>query len=170
MPVNILTRGKAFLLDYLLILFYLVLIFCLYLVFPMQIEALFSGGPWRNQLAGFLIVTLPVSLYFAVSDSRLVGQTFGKRKTNIQAVDHHGQPLTFLHSFIRVLLKFLPWELSHFLVYRLVLLGDSPMPVSYTILGITIYGLMFTYILTAVFTPKKQTLYDLLTRSRVVRK
>ena len=69
----------------------------------------------------------------------------------------------------RVILKFLPWELSHYLVYRLMYLGDEPVPLIYTVIGCVIYALMIAYILTAIFTKKKQSLYDIISKTYVIK-
>ncbi|SDN84599.1 RDD family protein [Alkalicoccus daliensis] len=167
MNASFILRLKAFFFDYLWILLYLAAVFAgTVFVFP-PLQQLFQGSAVTAQLTGILLVTLPVSLYFIIGDSRLIGQSFGKKKVNIQVVDSKGKPLSFAHSAVRVLLKFLPWELSHFLVYRLVYI-EGNVPLHLTILGISIYILIFVYILTALFTRKKQALYDILCKTEVV--
>ncbi|MFK3937772.1 RDD family protein [Alkalihalobacillus sp. NPDC078783] len=162
-------RLKAFMYDYILIICYLGLLALVNLfVFP-SLQTFFAGSLVIAQLTGFLMVTLPISLYFILSDSTLFGQSFGKKKARIRVVDVHGKPVSILRLTIRTILKFLPWELSHFLVYRLVYLEEGSVPLTYTLIGILIYGLMFLYIGTALFTKKKQSVYDLLTRTFVVR-
>ena len=79
-------------------------------------------------------------------------------------VNHH---LSYV-SIVRVALKFLPWELSHFLTYRLASIGNTEVPLLYTSIGAIIYILMFAYILTAIFTSKKQSIYDLITKTQVI--
>ena len=64
-------RFKAFMLDYLLIFAYLsVLAVFNIFVFP-SIQSLFINSLVVAQFTGFLMVTLPVSLYFIISDSVL---------------------------------------------------------------------------------------------------
>ena len=66
-------RVKAFALDYIIILFYLAALTLLFLL----INSLFSITEWlfsdriRAQLSGFFFITLPVSLYFAFSESSI---------------------------------------------------------------------------------------------------
>lgn len=168
-PASVMLRFKAFLFDYLLIFIYLVLLAALnVLLFP-SLQEFFNGSLAVAQFTGFLMVTLPVSLYFIASDSTLFGQSFGKKKMGIWVVNRNGKPLSFLHSAFRTVLKFLPWELSHYLVYRLVYLGDAPVPASYSIAGGVIYALMFAYLLTALFTKNKQSLYDLVAGTAVIK-
>lgn len=162
-------RLKAFLFDYLLILAYMLVLAVFSMFLIPSIQQLFTGSPASAQLAGFLMITLPVSLYFTLADSRIGGGSFGKRITGIRVMDLDGRPLAVLHSAVRTALKFVPWELSHFLVYRLMWLGDDPVPIGYMILGGLIYALIGAYIAVPFFTKKKQSVYDLAIRTEVVR-
>jgi uncharacterized RDD family membrane protein YckC len=75
-------RAGAFALDYTLILGYLLGVFFL----SFLVNSLFGANQWlfadriRAQLVAFLIVTLPVTLYFAISESSLRQGTWGKQK------------------------------------------------------------------------------------------
>lgn len=115
------------------------------------------------------MVTFPISLYFIISDSKMGGQSFGKQKTGIRVVGKNGDALSLLHATFRTILKFLTWELSHFLFYRLIYIGDGEVPIIYYLIGGLIYTLMFAYILTTIFTKQKQSLYDLLAKTQVVK-
>lgn len=115
------------------------------------------------------MVTFPISLYFIISDSKMDGQSFGKQKTGIRVVGKNGDTISLLHATFRTILKFSTWELSHFLVYRLIYIGDGEVPIIYYLIGGLIYTHMFAYILTAIFTKQKQSLYDLLEKTQVVK-
>ncbi len=169
MNASFLLRFKAFMIDYLLILVYLVLLFIFNVFLFPSMQEFFNGSLIVAQFTGFLMVTFPVSLYFIISDSNIGGQSFGKRKTGIRVVNKNGEALSLLHITFRTILKFLPWELSHFLVYRLIFLGDGEVPFRYYLIGGIIYALIFTYILTAIFTKKKQSLYDILAKTNVIK-
>jgi uncharacterized RDD family membrane protein YckC len=162
-------RFKAFMIDYILILSYLGVLFITSVFLFPSLQELFKGSLIVAQFSGFIMVTLPVSLYFIISDSKIVGQSFGKRKSGIKVVRESGEAVSFLQMAFRTILRFLPWELSHFLVYRLVNIGDGGVPFTYTMIGGLIYALMFAYILTCIFTKKKQSLYDLLAKTYVVK-
>lgn len=162
-------RLKAFLIDYLFILAYLAMLFIINVfIFP-DLQKLFQGSMAVAQFIGFLMVTLPVSLYFVISEVMFNGQSIGKKKLNMQAVGADGEKISLWKSIFRTALKFLPWEMSHFLIYRLMELGEEPMPVLYMIVGICIYALMFLYILTSIFTKKKQAFYDRIAKTKVVK-
>lgn len=169
MNATFIMRFKAFMLDYLLIFAYLVVLAIFnILIFP-SVQSLFNGSLVLAQFTGFLMVTLPVSLYFIISDSVIGRQTFGKRRMGIKVVNERNETLPILHAILRTILKFLPWELSHYLVYRLVYLGDGEVPLNYYIVGGIIYALMFAYILTALFTKRKRSLYDIVVRTQVIK-
>lgn len=170
MNATFLLRFKAFMIDYIFILVYLALLFVINVFLFPSLQAFFNGSLIVAQVTGFLMVTFPASLYFIVFDSPIGGQSIGKRKTGIQVVYKNGEAITLFRATFRTVLKFLPWELSHFLVYRLVYIGDGEIPLSYYLVGGLIYTLMFAYILTAIFTKKKQSLYDILAGTEVVRR
>lgn len=57
-----------------------------------------------------------------------------------------------------------------FLDYRLVYIGDGEIPFTYYLSGGLIYTLMFAYILAGTFTKKKQSPYDIVARTMVVKR
>lgn len=169
MNVSVIQRFKAFMIDYLLIAGYLLFLIVLTIfIFP-SLQSFFQGSLVVAQFTGFLMVTLPVTIYFAAFDSLGKGQTFGKRKMKIRVVTLDGQKPALVQSAFRNLLKFIPWELSHFLVYRLMALGDDPVPIFYMLIGSLIYVLIFVYLATAIFSKRRQTLYDWAVKTQVVR-
>lgn len=170
MAAGVWLRLKAFLLDYIWILMYLGFVLLLSMVLLPGIQGLFTGPFAIAQLTGFLLVTLPVSLYFAIGDSKRFAGTFGKQKMGIQVTVVSGDPIGFFRSLWRVALKFLPWELSHFLVYRLIYLGDGAVPMQLIIIGGAVYALMFAYVLSAFFSKEKRSVYDVLSGTRVIQK
>ena len=169
MNATFIIRFRAFLIDYIIIFAYLVLLVVLNVFLFPSMQELFQGSLIKAQFIGFLMVTLPISIYFILSDSVFGGQSFGKKKMEIQVVGANGKALSIPRAIFRTVLKFLPWELSHFLVYRLVFIGDEAVPLSYSLIGAVIYALMFVYILTAIFTKKKQSLYDIIAKTYVVK-
>ena len=155
--------------DYILIFAYLVILFIINVFLFPALQQFFNGSLVVAQLAGFLMVTLPVSIYYIISDSVIGGQSFGKKKTRIRVVDAQGNVPSLPRAIFRTILKFLPWELSHYLVYRLIYIGDGEVPFNYYLIGGLIYVLMFAYILTSIFTKKRRSLYDIITGTVVVK-
>ncbi|GGD60249.1 RDD family protein [Paenibacillus nasutitermitis] len=138
------------------------------IVFP-SIQQLFTGSLILAQATGFFMVTFPVSLYFIISDSVIGGQSIGKRKVGIQVVNKNNTSVSVKQMVYRTVLKFLPWELSHFLAYHLVYIGDGEVPFRYYLIGGLIYFFIFVYIFTAIFTKEKRALYDKFARTKVIK-
>lgn len=70
-------------------------------------DTLDSAARWAVQGQAFLMLTLPVYLYFTLSEALGRNATIGKRALGL-GVD--GSPIQIA---VRNLLKFLPWELAH---------------------------------------------------------
>ena len=162
-------RVGAFALDYVIILLYLaVLTVAGFLVnsFSNVSQWLFSERI-RAQLTGFLLLTLPISLYFALSESSGRQGTWGKRKLGLKVTNETGGRISLGKSLVRTALKFIPWELSHTLIWSIVFtpemnsnLVNYGFVLVYTLIGINLACL--------VMTKKHQTLYDLLVKTYVV--
>lgn len=133
-------RLKAFAVDYLLIFGYLLLVLIVSLFLIPSLQDLFQDSRLTAQLLGFLMVTLPVSLYFIITDSRIGKGSFGKRKMRIRVVDANNRSISVSRAIFRTALKFLPWELSHFMAYRMIYLGDGDIQLlDYLIGGIDLH-------------------------------
>ncbi|RLL48276.1 RDD family protein [Oceanobacillus piezotolerans] len=169
MYASFINRFKAFMIDYLLILAYLMIVLIINIFLFPSLQDLFKQSPILAELSGFLMVTLPISLYFIISDSNRIGQSFGKKTTGIKVIEKNGESPSIIRLTYRTIIKFLPWELSHFLVYRLIYIGDGEVPLIYFVIGGVIYVLILVYILSAVFSKKKQSVYDKLVGMYVVK-
>lgn len=114
-------RSIAFALDYMLIALYLVALAVVSQLtaanLPALIAALF-GGPLAGQMSGFLLVTVPVSLYFVVQEASPAQATWGKRRRRLRVCDAGGQRPTFARALARTALKFAPWELAHACIWQ----------------------------------------------------
>lgn len=162
-------RVGAFALDYIIILGYLLALFVLASI----ANTLFGANQWlfadrvRAQLAAFLIVTLPITLYFAISESSQRQGTWGKGRLRLKVADRNGNRIGFWRSLGRTLVKFIPWELSHTLIWQIYF---SPQQKAIWIN----YGFGLVYLLIGInvvsifLTKKNQTLYDLITDTYVI--
>lgn len=114
-------RCAAFLWDYVILAGYVSLLVALGLLLqrsgPEWIASRFSG-PWTGELMGFMTLTLPVSLYFALCESSPAQATWGKRKRRLRVVDVAGARIGFARAWSRTLLKLVPWELTHALIWQ----------------------------------------------------
>ena len=162
-------RAGAFALDYIAILGYLIGVVLLSLL----VDAFSDASQWLfadrvgAQLVAFLIVTLPVTLYFAISESSPSQATWGKRRLKLKVTAGDGHRISFWRSLARTLLKFIPWELSHTLIWQLYF---SPQIESIWInYGFTlVYLLIGLNIASLLLTKSHQTLYDFLTNTYVI--
>lgn len=157
-----LQRVGAFVLDYGIIVVYLAAI----TVFSFVMNSLFNVNEWlfgdrvRAQVTGFMLITVPVTLYFAFSESSVRQASWGKQRLGLKVTDHNGNRITFGRALARTGLKFVPWELAHTLIWQIYF---SPNQVSQWISAgfITVYVLIGANIASILFRKHRQTLYDL---------
>lgn len=163
-------RVKAFALDYIIILFYLAVLTLLSLL----INWLFGVNEWlfadrvRAQLTGFFLITLPVALYFAFGESSVQQATWGKKRVGLMVTDTNGARISFWRSLARTFLKFIPWELSHTLIWEISFSSQTNSPlINYGF--ILVYALIGLNIASLLITKKHQTLYDLLAKTYITK-
>ena len=165
-------RAGAFALDYIIILLYLLI---LGLIFFLINNSLVDATSWlfadraRAQLSGFLLVTLPVTLYFALSESSPQRATWGKRRLGLQVTDYDAERISVWRSLVRTTLKFIPWEIAHTFVWTIAFSpADTPAWVNVSI--ILVYALIGLNLAFLIFTKKHQTIYDLLAKTCVIKR
>lgn len=161
-----LRRVVAYLIDYVVILIWMGLITLVALQgwFALEpVDQLSYSGRWTSQLTAFLMLTLPVWLYFTLCEAFGRKATLGKRVLKLR-VD--GSPRRIA---ARNTLKFLPWELAHTAIWH-----GMPIPLNSepTGLGTGLFllstGLAALYLVT-LFVGDGRTLYDRLSGTRVIR-
>jgi uncharacterized RDD family membrane protein YckC len=122
-------RIIAFVWDYIILAVYLMVFFAISLgvnaVFPDALAPLFSSA-LSSQAVGFLLVTLPITLYFALCESSPWQATWGKRRRGLAVIGTGSKRIRFPHALARTVLKFIPWELSHFLIWQANFAGSDP--------------------------------------------
>jgi uncharacterized RDD family membrane protein YckC len=161
-------RVGAFALDYIIILGYLLAV-----VFLSLLTNLFGANQWlfadriRAQFVAFLIVTLPITLYFAIFESSARQATWGKQRLKLKVVGRDENRIGFWRSLGRTLLKFVPWEISHTLIWQLYF-SPQAKTVWINYCFAFVYLLIGLNLLSLIFTKTKQTLYDLLTHTYVI--
>lgn len=163
-------RAAAFALDYVIILIYLAILTLIGLL----LNTLLGVNQWlfsdrvRAQSAGFVLITLPVTLYFAFSESSPRRATWGKAKVGLQVTDYRGEQISFWRSLARTALKFVPWELAHTLVWQIAFFPmNSPAWVNYGF--VLVYGLIGLNLASILFTRQHQAIYDLLAKTYVIK-
>lgn len=159
-------RVFAFLLDFLFISIYFMISIIINWLFDFPLSSSFSHDPIIAQILGFCWITLPVALYFFILEFRGEG-TLGKQFMGIKIVHHAHKHLNANQIFIRTVVKFLPWELSHFVIWRLQLPTILPNWFLYSLLC-TVYVLVLINLWLMI--KKKTTLHDLIAKTNVRQK
>lgn len=159
-------RIAAFLLDYLIIALYLVLLIIVGVGLgfgPLRgaFQAMFAD-PNKSEFSAFLLLVLPVVLYFALLECAPWQATWGKRKMGLRVTDTHGARLSFPRSLGRSLLKFAPWELTHACIWRIPgwpLAPSAPSTIIAAGLAL-VWVLVAAYLVSLLVSQRHQTLYD----------
>jgi uncharacterized RDD family membrane protein YckC len=160
-------RFLAMAIDYLVFIIYGVVLFGLSFLFKPLLTELFTTSAEVAQLTGFVLITLPVIMYFVLGESSKGMGSIGKRKLGLAVADHKGERLRIFRSLIRNLIKFTPWELAHFAIWRL----RFPTGFSESFLvGILI--MVNVTVLVFIFCPflnkNRKSLYDYLAGTKVI--
>ena len=87
------------------------------------------SGPWAGQAIGFLSMTLPVTLYFAICESSRMRASLGKRALGLMVTGAAGERLAFGTALMRTAIKFLPWEFGHLVAQQAAFSADTAFPV-----------------------------------------
>lgn len=167
-------RLLAFALDYIIISAYLVVLVSVGVVIARTgagpgFRALFSN-PNSAELTAFLLLVLPVLLYFALFESSRWQATWGKRVLGLRVVTTDGGHVGFLRALWRNALKLIPWELTHACLWRIPGWPFAPeTPPTWITVGlILVWVVVAVYALSLAFSRTGQTLYDWLAGVRVV--
>lgn len=109
-PISCKNRMKELFFDYLVLLLYLVLLFGVAMtVYHLFFRGIPKMNEVQSQLVALLTSVIPIILIFAYLDYAKDGSV-GKRKAGLKLVYKHR---SFRASFIRNVIKFLPWQLGH---------------------------------------------------------
>ncbi len=169
-PAGLVRRVAAFALDYILIAAYLVVLVSVGILVrsaaPDVADTLF-GSALTGELTGFLALTLPISLYFALCEASPASATWGKRRMHLRVVTAAGERLSLGRSVLRTALKFVPWELTHALIWRFAFAGENPP--AYLDVGLILVWVLIGGNLAAVLVDRqRRSLYDLLSGRRLI--
>jgi uncharacterized RDD family membrane protein YckC len=164
-------RVIAFAFDYIIIAGYLLFVvaagFAVNMFFPAVAHKLF-GNPLSGEITGFLIITLPVSLYFILFESSASRATWGKRMKGVQVTRTDGTRLSILRASSRTLFKFIPWELAHACIWQISFARQQPSP--FITMGfVLVWILVGANFISMWISSTHQTLYDRLAATYVVK-
>lgn len=125
-PAPLKLRILALLIDFVLILAYVGVLTGVVLSF---FYFIIGGIPTLSMNAahaiGFLTLTLPVAIYFILYELSPRHASFGKQKAKLKVRSSDGKPLTAKQVIVRNIIKFLPWEYAHTLIYILILVPGA---------------------------------------------
>lgn len=162
-------------LDYLVIAAYLIVLTAVSLgVLASPARAAFNAAlsqAGTAELGGFLLLTTPVVLYFALFEASARQATLGKRALGIIVVGQGGKRLSLARAIVREGIRFLPWEMSHAILWRLALSPDRHSLPGWAAGGFAVvYLLVFVYLVTLFVGSQHRTIYERLAGSWVLRK
>ena len=168
-------RSLAFLLDYIFIALYLVVLIIVSTSLgfgPLgSVFLKLFADPNSSEIAAFLLLVLPVILFFALFECSSWQATWGKRKMGLLVTTIHGKRLSLAQSLLRSLLKFVPWELTHACLWRIPgwPLAPKDFPPLIVVGLVLVWVIVGVYVLSLFISKTHQTLYDLLAGAYVVK-
>lgn len=126
--------------------------------------------PVRADLLSFLLLILPVLLYFALSEASDRQATPGKRKVGLRVVDLRGKRVPPGRALLRNAFKFLPWQMAHTAMFNIPGFPMAPRdaPVWTTALLVCAWILVGAYLVGLTAAAGGRTPYDRLAGTVVV--
>jgi uncharacterized RDD family membrane protein YckC len=169
-------RLLSLLIDYALIVAYLVVLGLVALGTYALTGSLFdwlSLGTAGAELLGFIVLVLPVGVYLYRCEASARQATVGKRLLGLRVVDASaGGRLSKPRVLVRTIVKLLPWELAHFMVWQTVAFtatGATDFPTWLSVGLVLANALPLLYIGMVLFQKDGRGPHDLVARSRVIR-
>ena len=137
----------------------------LFLLFQPFFQSLYSQGVYKADFTSFILIILPVILYFSLCEGSKRQATWGKSKLGLRVTDVKGNRIGYGRSFLRTFLKFIAWEPAHFAIFRLALQSDGGQAYLMWILGF-VYFIVFLYFISPLFNKQRRSVYDWVCRYR----
>lgn len=162
-------RLVAFGYDYLVIASYLaalVAVAAALLRFAPEVPGALFGHPVTGQATAFALVTLPVALYFALSEASPRRGTWGRGRAELAVTDRRGGRVGMGRALARTALKLLPWELAHLCIWQVRFASDPESPV-YLAGFFVVWGLVAVDV-AGLFRGPPRAVHDRLTGTQVV--
>jgi len=114
-------------------------------------------------------IELPVWAYFVICEQSAWQATIGKRLLGLHVSDTSGKPIGFGRAILRTTMKMLPWDLTH-----LSLMLPSPLWLEKKPTfrpGLLVANILIVvYLATMLFTPRKQSIHDLVAGTIVLKR
>lgn len=161
----VLKRILAYTIDYLIIFAYAGILFLVtYSIHTISGIPLEIQDPISGNLTSFLLLTLPVFLYFYFFESSKKQGTFGKQILKLKIENN-----TRKNVFIRVFMKILPWEIAHFGIHYSVYYNsqDIVIPIWNWTVNIIPQIVVLVYFISVVTSKGKSSIYDKLANTSI---
>lgn len=110
--------------------------------------------------------SIPVWIYFIISDSSKSGATLGKRFLGIKTVNQTGNRVSTRQAFFRTSIKMIPWELSHIAGFLLAPEPGLFNTASWSVISL-VYLLVFIYLFVAWRNKGEKSIHDIPARTEV---
>ena len=122
---------------------------------------------WNMQLYVLLTISLPAWLYFTYLDSNRSRGSYGKRIMKMAVRNMEDQSISPGRSFVRTILKLLPWEISHIgIIFPIpIYFAEDPNIRILTIAGMILFVI---YFVTIAFSRTRLAPYDKILGTQVI--
>ena len=114
-----------------------------------------------------LTMVLPVFLYSTIMESGKKHATIGKQKMKLVVASIYIKPLKVWQIVLRNIIKFLPWQLAHMMIFR-AFAFDWRLPPFWMFMLISTDILPLILVLVVVFRKDHRGVHDLLAKTIVV--
>ena len=163
-------RVCAFAVDYVVIAAYLILLAILALVLNILSATLLPdlfGTERSAHLTAFPVLTVPLTLYFALMEASPWQGTIGKRLLHLCVVRDDDTQLTLLRALARTAVQFIPWGVAHTLIWRLHFQPDAT-PALINLGFLIVWAILLANFALMIFSRAHQALYDRIAGTIVV--
>jgi uncharacterized RDD family membrane protein YckC len=169
-PPSVGRRGAALLVDYLVISGYLVVLVAVgvALQFSGAVNPL-TARPLLGQLIGFVVLTLPVMVFLAMSESSPAAGSPGKRRLGLRVAlaDGAGQ-ISLMRALVRNGAKLTPWELAHAAIWQYTASPPATIELVPNVLLGASWSLVALNVVCMLVHPGRRALHDLVAGTSVI--
>lgn len=117
----------------------------------------------------FLVISLPMWLYFILSESSPRQATLGKSLLGLKVTDMDGNRLNLVTAAWRTACKLAFFEIGHLSFLFPTPLFDEPNP-SFRVGFAIVVTLMVAYFVVTIITPRRQSIHDLVVKTLVIQR